>query len=63
MRRLAPFIDDLMELGAALSPAAAMLWLWPCSWLKTSHGSSPAAAALAPDVMLACDTEAWLLSV
>lgn len=27
MRRLAPFIEDLMELGAALSPAAAMLWL------------------------------------
>lgn len=62
MRRLAPFMDDLMELGAALSPAAAILWLLPCSWLNTSHGSSPAVDGLVPDVVLACDTGTWLLS-
>lgn len=63
MRRRAPFMDCLWELGAAMRPAAAMLWLLPCSWLNTSHGSSPAVEGLAPDpAVLACDTDAWLLS-
>jgi hypothetical protein len=38
-----------------------MLWLLPCSWPNTSHGSSPA-GGLTPDPVLACESDIWLLS-